>query len=133
MKQPLQALLVAPSHYMRSSIVSSAKAGSIREGHRDYKPGQVMLCCHLVPWCVMADITAVRHTTLGAVARKDWEASGFGSREEMIDGLKSFYKDLTKESPVTVIHWENPRGFLVDNAADYADSPADLYARIEHE
>lgn len=116
MKHPLQALLIAPEQEMRDAILSGQKTITIREGHRDYRPGQVMLCCHLVPWAVMANITEVQHTTLREVLPADMEADGFDSLSYMLDRMKRFYPNLTEDSAVTIVRWEDANGFLVDRA-----------------
>lgn len=100
---------------MRSNILNGEKKISIREGHRDYRPGPAMLCCHLVPWAVMADITDVRHTILTGVTEEEFRADGYKSFQQMLEDLQQFYPKLECISPVTVIRWDNVRGFLVDN------------------
>lgn len=132
MKQPLQALLVANDHGMRTNILYGAKAITIREGHRDYKPGPVMLCCHEVPWAVMADIVSVRHCTLQEVTEEELGDDGFTSHDNMLEGIRNYYSTVTMASPVTVINWTGTRGFLVDNAIFYGDKPSELYGIIEH-
>lgn len=132
-KSPLQALLVAPDYLMRKNILSGKKKISIREGHRDYQVGKpVMLCCHIVPWVVMADVISVRHCTLGEVTEEEYRDDGFETQEELLVGLQQFYPDMTPDSPVTVICWENVRGFLAENAKDYACRPRKLFEKIKH-
>lgn len=116
MKNPLYALLVAPDTYMREEILLGKQQTTIREGHRDYRSGPVMLCCHIEPWAVMADIIYVGFPTLGRVKEEDYQDAGFSTKEEMVEGLRKFYPDITLESPVTVIRWRNVRGILVNNA-----------------
>ena len=116
LKKPLVALLIAPDDGMRQDIVAGIKLITIREGYREgYEPGRlVMLCCQIEPWCVMADITKVRHCLLSEVTQAEWEADGFTSREEMLEGMRRFYPAMTWDSAVTVIYWDNVRGKLVD-------------------
>lgn len=122
MKPPLVALLFAPEQKMWSNIINGSKQITIREGHRDYQVGQsVMLCCHLCNNVVMADIVSVRHCLLVNVTKKEYEADGFKSRSELLQGLRRFYPNLKMSSPVTVIGWENARGVLVDNHKDFLD------------
>lgn len=113
MKQPLYAILIAPIEEMRTRVLNGTKKITIREGHREYKPGKVMLCCHLEPWAVMADIVSVRHTTLREVTEEEYAADGFVSPGHMWEGMRRFYKDMTMDSPVTVIRWDNVEGKLV--------------------
>lgn len=132
MKQALQALLIAPDHQMRTNIIYGRKTVTIREGHRDYHPGPVMICCHLVPWAVMADVISVRHCTLLEVTDEEYKADGFHSQDDLLAGMKRFYPDMTMDSPVSVIRWENARGFLADHSLEYRIRPQKLYSRIEH-
>ncbi len=117
MKQPLTALLIAPDEGMRHRIETGTKTITIREGHRDYRGGPVMLSCHLVPWAVQADITDVRHCTLREVTREEWEDDGFVSQEDLLAQMRRYYKNLTLDSDVTVIRWTAARGALVDRHA----------------
>lgn len=115
MKQPLYALLIAPIEEMIMAVIDGTKTITIREGHRDYRPGlPVMLCCHLESWAVMADIENVRHCVLNEVTREEWADDGFTSQEDLLTGLQRFYPNMTMDSPVTIIRWKNVRGFLVD-------------------
>lgn len=132
MKQPTYALLIAPDHRMRTDIVYGEKTITIREGHRDYRPGPVMICCHIIPWAVMADITDVRHCTLREVTQEEYEDDGFHSQDDLLWGMRKFYPNMTLDSPVTVIKWEKARGFLVDNSIEYRLQPKKLYSKIEH-
>ncbi len=116
MKQPLYALLIAPDEKMRHDAETGKKLITIREGHRDYRKGLCMLCCHLVPWAVMVEITEVRYCTAGEVTEEEYRANGYGSAEEMLADLQKYYPHLSWDSPVTVIRWKNPRGALVDKA-----------------
>lgn len=115
-KPALQALLIAPDDQMRANILSGVKKISIREGHRDYKTGPMMICCHIEPWAVQVDVTEVFHRTLDEVSFIEWEADGFTSQQDLLDGLRSYYPNITLDSPVTVIYWDNARGKLVDAA-----------------
>lgn len=109
----LQALLISPETAMREAIVTGRKTITIREGHRDYQCGPVMLCCHLVPWVVQADITSVHRTTAAHVQGKDIRDDGFTNLDDMLEKLRRFYPKISEDSPVTVIRWENVRGALV--------------------
>ena len=132
MKPALQALLIAPDHDMRTHILYGGKTITIRKGHRDYKPGPVMLCCHVVPWAVLAEITDVRHCALQEVTEEEYEADGFLSQEDLLKGLQKYYPNMTLDSPVTVIRWKDAKGFLVDYSTVYRYEPEMLYARIKH-
>ncbi len=134
MKQPLYALLVAPGHKTRTEILYGRKTVSIREGHRDYKAGNpVMLCCHIEPWAVMADITQVSHCTLSEVTEEECRDDGAANKKELLADLKRFYPNITMDSPVTVIRWANVRGWLKDNDVEYRLQPQKLYSKIQPE
>ena len=113
-RKPLYALLVSPDQNMRDNIVSGKKKITIREGYRDYKSGPVMLCCHLDPWVVMADITSVKYCNVSEVTTEELKADGFTSKRNLLEGLRNFYPSLNWDSPVTVIRWDNVRGALID-------------------
>jgi len=117
-KRPLTALLIAPDYLMRDNIMYGSKAITIREGIRDYKPGEpVMLCCHLVPWCVQATIESVEHMQVKDVPDEACRDDGFENNAAMLAGMKRFYPNLTGESAVTVIRWKDVKGALVDKYA----------------
>lgn len=116
MNEPLTALLIAPISAMRRKILARSKRISIRMGHRDYKVGQqIMICCHLKPWAVQADVVKVRHCVLADVRAEEYLADGFATRDAMLEGLMRFYPKVSWLSEVTVIHWDNVRGKLVDD------------------
>lgn len=116
MNQPLVALLIAPDKNMRRNIETGKKKISIRLNYRDYRVGQtIMLCCHLVPWVVQADITEVRHCTLKEVTEVEYQGDGFSCIAGMIKGLRTFYPNVGLDSPVTVIKWGHVRGKLVSS------------------
>ena len=117
MKQPLYALLIAPDEEMRHRVETGEKTITIREGHRDYRAGPVMLCCEKVPWAVMADITDVRHCALREIAEDEWTADGFVSQADLLAKMRRFYPKLELDSAVTVIRWKDARGALVERHA----------------
>jgi hypothetical protein len=123
MKPALQAILFAPDHMDRLAIMRGKKQITIREGHRDYHLGQVMLCCHWEIWAVMATITNVRHTTCAEVTEEEYLADGYSSREQMLDDLRRIYPNLKMDSEVTVISWDNLEGTLAkeEYIAEYAE------------
>ncbi len=113
LKQPLYALLVSPNDEERKSIIDGKVTATVREDWRDYQPGPVMLCCHIKPWAVMADIMLIRHCELWGVTKDEFLASGFKTRPEFIRKLKARYPEIKPNSLVTVIKWNRVRGFLV--------------------
>jgi hypothetical protein len=116
-KPPLAALLIAPDPDMRRRVETGEKTITIREGHRDYRPGLVMLCCHLEPWAVQAEIVEVRHCRLRDVTEVEMRDDGFVSWGDMLAKMRRFYPKLALDSDVTVIRWKDAKGALVDRHA----------------
>ncbi len=115
LKRPLTALLIAPNDEVRKNILNGNKKITIREGHRDYVPGLVMICCPIDPFCVQANITEVKHCRLDEVTKEEYIGDGYKSASEMRDELRQYYPKIYYYSPVTVIKWDNVRGKLVDD------------------
>lgn len=114
-RKPVYALLVAPQAD-RKAILLGRQTLSIREGIRDYQAdSQLMLCCHLEPWVVMADIVNVRHCRLHQVTEKEYRAAGFDSITEVVEVLRNYYPNFGMNAEVTLISWANVRGKLVDD------------------
>ncbi len=124
LRKPLVALLFSPDQVVRKAILEGKKQITIRDGYREYHPGTpvVLCCCEKDPWCVQADITGVRYCRLAEVTEEEWQAAGFPSREEGLEGMRRFYPALTWDSAVTIIRWKNVRGKLVDDWAELRKS-----------
>jgi hypothetical protein len=69
-----------------------------------------MICCHIDPWVVQATIIKVRHTTLAEVTEDEWLADGYATSVQMLEDLRKYYPNMTMESEVTVIIWNNVMG-----------------------
>jgi hypothetical protein len=104
LRPPLQALLLAEE--LIADTESGEKFQTVREGHRDYKPGKVVFACPEVAWATTKTITKVKHTTPRKCSVPDYKDEGWNSREHMVEDLKRFYPDLTMDSPITVIVFE---------------------------
>jgi hypothetical protein len=104
MKRALQGLLIA-GESMKNDTLSGEKCITIREGHRDYTLGPVLIGCHILNWATLKTITSVKYTTLGEVTQEEWEADGTSSLEELKAMLRAFYPDIDYNSEVTVICW----------------------------
>ncbi|HOX96215.1 MAG TPA: hypothetical protein PLI45_02445 [Candidatus Woesebacteria bacterium] len=126
MKQALQALLIAPNPVDRMAIMTGKKKITIREGHRDYHPGPLMICCHIQPWTVLTSITEARLTILAAVSAEEFQADGYDSLEKAVEDLKTYYPNITIYSPVTVIKW----GDLDENSFYAKKENIDFYAEV---
>lgn len=106
MRPPLQALLIAGEE-AHMAVLDGTKKITIREGHRDYVAGKpVILCCHVLNWASMRQVTSVRHTTLKEVTWEEMCADGFGNYDHMEREMRRFYHDIGPDSPVTVVAWE---------------------------
>jgi hypothetical protein len=114
-KRPLTALLIAPNPIAREDILAGRKRITIRQGHRDYRPDElVMICCQIEPWCVQAKVAEVRHCRIRDLTLEECRADGFQDRSAVVEGLKVFYPNITAISDVTVIVWMDVCGKLVD-------------------
>lgn len=132
MKPPLYALLIASNHKIRRKILYGEITVTVRNELRDYHTGPAVICCHLVPWAVLVDIVGVRHCILSEIAQKDCVDAGFDTTEELIADLRKAYPGITEDWPVTVIRWQNVRGWLVDHKLAYRSWPHKLYGTIRH-
>lgn len=103
-------MLIDNDPHMRLNVLTQKKQISIREGHRDYRNGPMMICDQVEPFAVMVDVVLVKHITLGEVSEEEWLADGFTSQEDMLDGMRKFYPNIDLSSPVTVLFWNNVRG-----------------------
>lgn len=124
MKQALQALEIAPNPQVRLDIMLDKKKITIREGHRDYHIGPLVLFSHIFPWAVKTTITYVRLTTVAQVTEDEFWEDGYQSRKEMLTDLRKFYPNLTMKSPVTVIRWgELDEGYYtnIDHLYEFAE------------
>jgi hypothetical protein len=103
---PQQAILFAPQYHR--AIDSGKKVITIREGHRDYRLGFTIACCHHAKWARSIIVRSVTHTTLDAVQPVDLIEDGFSNHGQALEALRCFYPDLTPSSPVTIIRWQLP-------------------------
>lgn len=114
MKQPLQALLIAGEAMGRGTILGH-KTISIREGHRGYRAGEpLILCCEKIGWSAMADVTSVRHCALKEVSENELLDDGFPNHAVALETLQRFYPNMSMDSDVTIIRWNNVRGRCVE-------------------
>lgn len=105
MARALQAILIA-GEKMKEEVLNDTKLITIREGHRDYTEGPVLIGCNKLNWATMRHITSVRYTTLQEVTRDEYMADGFETKSELLTVLSKFYPDINWESPVTIITWK---------------------------
>ncbi len=96
---------------MRLNVLTGLKQISIREGHRDYHPGRMIICDPVEPWAVAVDLVEVKHITMAEITKEEWEADGFTSQDDMLQGMKKFYSNIELGSPVTILSWNNVSGY----------------------
>jgi hypothetical protein len=111
LKNPLYGLLIADDPQMRLNLITGVKRISIREGHRDYRLGDVLIGDSENTFVVTATFSDIKHVLLSEVTREEWEADGFTSQEDMLAKMKEFYPKITLDSEVTVLFWKNVRGY----------------------
>ncbi len=105
MKRALQGILIAGDR-LKEDVLTGKKKITIREGHRDYTEGPVLIGCHLLNWATMRNITSVTHKKLSEVQPREYKADGFDTKADMLMGLAQFYPQINWDSKVTVIEWE---------------------------
>jgi len=105
MKRALQAILIAGEE-MKFDVLNNSKQITIREGHRDYSNGPVLIGCPDLNWATMRQIVNVRYCTLDEVTREEYEADGFEAKSSLLMGLGNFYPNINWDSPITVVKWE---------------------------
>lgn len=115
MKPALQALLLANDPQMRINTLTGVKKISIREGDRDYREGPMMIVDHVVPFVVQVKVTNVRKCKLSEVTEEEYLADNFKDQDDLLAGMKTYYPNLTWDSIVTIIRWDNVEGFFVEN------------------
>ena len=105
MRRALQAILIA-GEAMKNDVLLNRKKITIREGHRDYTNGLVLIGCPDLNWSTMRQIKDVKHTILKEITGEECVADGFDTKSEMLIGLSQFYPDINWDSEMTVIRWE---------------------------
>jgi len=104
-KRPLQALLFRGVNQMED-VMYGIKRITIREGYRDYVEGPILIGCHILNWCVMRNVTHVRHLPMRNIFDDELSDSGYTNSDEMLNDLQSYYPDMGWDSPVTIIRFE---------------------------
>ena len=105
MKRAMQALVIAGDE-MKGDVLSNRKKISIREGHRDFSPGPLMLGCPHLKWSAIREITSVQHKRLYQVTRQELADDGFTGYDDAIETLQQWYPTIDLDSQVTVIRWK---------------------------
>ena len=110
-KRPLVALLMADCFC--DPILNGEKKITIREGWRDYQPGEKVVLCRagdvLEPeygWAFMAKIISVDHLILKDAPIQHLQDDGMKDLQDAVSCLREFYPDINENSPITIIRWE---------------------------
>lgn len=104
LRPPLQALIFVAD--LVPQIKTGEKRNTVREGHREYKEGSVLLGAPEANWCAMKTIVTVTHTSIAKMKRADYLHQGWKDREQVLADMQGYYPQLTMESPITVIWWK---------------------------
>lgn len=104
MKRALQAILIA-GEQAKNDVLNGTKIITIREGHRDYTNGPVLIGCHILNWATMKNIVRVELTTLKNVSLDDIMKDGFVDHNNALNQLRKFYPNMTMDSEVSVVEW----------------------------
>jgi hypothetical protein len=105
MKRALQAILIAGEE-MKFDVLNGSKNITIREGHRNYTNGPVLIGCNYRDWATMREIVDVRHTILRDITEEEYKSDGFETKSDMLVELSKFYPNINWDSEVTVIRWK---------------------------
>lgn len=133
MEKPMCALLVPQDHESRKQILYGERTAIVKLGQYDYQEGEVvMLCCHHIPFATLANIVRVKHCSISQLTKADLSDAGYENAENLLEQLKKRHPEANSGSPVTLVRWENARGFLVTNKIEYFFNPDGLYGSIDH-
>jgi len=106
MDRALRGLIMADDDMIQATF-DGRKCITIREGHRDYSPGPVLIADKDLTKAIMKKITNVRHTTIGELTQEELHDDGFTDWRSAVNCLSQWYPNITWRSEVTVIRWEN--------------------------
>jgi hypothetical protein len=81
------------------------KLVTIRKGRRDIALGELLFESVEIQREAIVVVTKVIYCRLIEVPTEYYEKDGFESREHMLEGMRTFYPDLTWDSEVTVIEF----------------------------
>ena len=102
----LQGILIA-GEQGRDDVLSGKKQITIRQGYRDYSNGPTLIGCHILNWATLKQITSVHYALFKNITLKELQDDGFQNHDEALDRLHRWYPDLTIDSEMTIIRWED--------------------------
>ena len=104
----MQTLLLADDLF--PDLINGKKNITIRNGRREISTGDLRFTtvsgnevCGQGE-CIV-DVWKVQYKPLGAVTKQEARQDGAKDIEELVEDMKRFYPDITKETIVTVIHF----------------------------
>lgn len=115
----LQSIEIEDYPHLRERVLSGEKEVVILAGFRPYKERTAMICSEKGSFAVRVDITSVHHCPTKDVTQAEWDADGYLSQNDLLQGLREHDESQTLGSPVTVIRWTNVSGDLVDEYREH--------------
>lgn len=121
--------LIIPNTF-KAGILEGYITAAIRPGSYDYRVGSALLIAVnpiFESWTVLANLTKVRICAISELVAAEAKAAGYDNLDDLLKALYTQYPNLTSNSVVTVIHWNNVRSHLLEqHMADIAAMVADL-------
>ena len=103
--KPLQSMLIS-GEKSRDKVMLGHKTTTLRFGWRDYQLGFVLSGCHLLNWCVGAQIIDVGHFIFKDVPLRLLKKNGYKDFDEAMSEMKKLYPTIEPMSKVTWVEWE---------------------------
>ena len=86
--------------------LTDGKRVTIRKGRRNIQLGDIIFESTEIKRIQKADIIYVMYSLLKNIPIDAIENDGFNSVEEMLDGMKGFYPDITLDSECTIVYFD---------------------------
>lgn len=100
-RRQLHALLIEPHHHEKLDAGESITI--VRDGHRSYSEGIVILAWYLTSWCRLGMLGKVKHTSLDHIIDEEWKQYGFKSSQDANKFLLNKYPGINFHSNITII------------------------------
>jgi len=105
MNRALRGLIMADEEMIQATFDGRKKI-TIREGHRDYSPGPVLISDKDLTKTTIKHIVNVRHTTIAELEKEELNDDGYDDWISAVNCLSQWYPKINWNSEVTVIRWE---------------------------
>lgn len=99
----LTALLVEPQHH--KAVEAGESVALIKDGHRNYNEGIVILAWYLTSWCRLGIIRRVVHTSVDFLTDDECIKCGFVNTESAVEHLRKKYPGLNFSSDITIVEF----------------------------